>query len=169
MKILAISSSASKDSGNYYLLKAIAELVKGQHEIAVYQGLYDFELFSPQRLKNGVPENIQELKDQIKAADALFISTPEYTHNIPAVLKNLIDWCTASGEFSDKKVVAITFTPHEPRGEYAMQSLINSLKALEAKVEAQFPLYKTDVEIHDKNIELKAEQKEMMQAVLEMI
>lgn len=169
MKILAISSSASKDSGNYYLLKALAELLNKQHEVDVYQGLYDFELFSPHRLKKGVPKNIQALKDQMKAADAIFISTPEYTHNIPAVLKNLIEWCTASGEFSGKKLVAITFTPHEPRGEYAMQSLISSLKALEAKVVAQFPLYKTDVDIQDHKIELNTEKKEMMQAVLEMI
>lgn len=169
MKILAISCSASKNSGNYYLLKAIADLFKEKHELEVYQGLYEWELFTPQKLKDNIPEKVEALKQKIVAADAIIISTPEYTHNIPAVLKNLIEWCTASGEFSGKKVVAITFTPHEPRGEYAMQSLISSLKALEAKVVAQFPLYKTDVDIQDHKIVLKAEQKEMMQAVLEMV
>ncbi|MEX2379818.1 MAG: NADPH-dependent FMN reductase [Vicingaceae bacterium] len=169
MNILCISGSASPNSGNYYLLKAIANFVKEQHEVDVYQGLYEWELFTPQKLRTDIPEKIVALKQKIIAADAIFISTPEYTHNIPAVLKNLIEWCTASGEFSGKKIVAITFTPHEPRGEHAMKSLIASLKALEAKVVAQFPLYKTDVDIQDHKIELKEEQKEMLQAVFEML
>jgi NAD(P)H-dependent FMN reductase len=116
-----------------------------------------------------VPSKIKALKQKIEAADAVILATPEYTHNIPAVLKNLIDWCTASGEFSSKKVVAITFTPHEPRGEYAMNSLLPSLKALEANVVAQFPLYKTQVEIQDQKIILKPESKDMVKAALEMI
>lgn len=169
MKILCISGSASPNSGNFYLLQALAELVKEQHEVEVYQGLYEWELFTPQKLKTDIPENIEALKQKIVAADAIIISTPEYTHNIPAVLKNLIEWCTASGEFSGKKAVVITFTPHEPRGEHAMQSLLSSLKALEANVVAQFPLYKTDVDIQDHKIELKTEQKEMLQAVFEML
>lgn len=169
MNILFISASASPNSSNYFLLKGVAELLNKQHEMEVYQGLYEWELFTPQKLKSNTPKNIESLKKKIITADAIFLSTPEYTHNIPAVLKNLIEWCTASGEFSGKKVVAITFTPHEPRGEYAMNSLIASLKALEAKVVAQIPLYKTDVEIQDYKIELKAEQKEMLKAVMDMI
>lgn len=169
MNILAISASASPNSGNYYLLQALAELVKDQHKVDVYQGLYEWELFTPQKLKANIPEKIEAFKQKIIVADAIFIATPEYTHNIPAVLKNLIEWCTASGEFSGKKVVAITFTPHEPRGEHAMESLLNSLKALETKIIAQFPLYKTEVEIHDKKISLNAESKEMVKAVFELL
>ena len=169
MNLLAISASASPNSGNYYLLTAIAEFCKEEHHVELVQGLYDFDLFTPNRLKEETPQNIQRLKDKIKGADAVIISTPEYTQNIPAVLKNLIEWCTASGEFSNKKTVVITFTPHEPRGEHAMASLIASLKAMDAKVLAQFPMYKTDVEVLDHEIKLNAEQKEMMQAILEMI
>ena len=143
MKILAISGSASKNSSNFYLLKAIAGFIQEKHKTEVYQGLYDFQLFTPTNLKNGVPEKIKVLKSKISSADVLIISTPEYTRNIPAALKNLIEWCTASGEFTNKRVVAITFTPHEPRGEHAMASLLASLKTMEAKVIAQIALYKS--------------------------
>ena len=169
MNILALSGSASPNSGNYYLLEAIAEFVKEQHELTVYQGLYEFELFTPQALKNGVPENIQALKKMLTAADAVLISTPEYTHNIPAVLKNLIEWCTASGEFCGKKTIVSTFTPHEPRGEYAMESLLASLKALDAKILTQFSLYKTDVDLQDQKLVLNAESKEMLNAAVELL
>lgn len=169
MKILAISCSASHNSGNYYLLQAIAELIQEHDEVEVYQGLYDFALFSPQRLKKGIPKNIAELKSKIKTADALLLSTPEYTHNIPAVLKNLIEWCTASGEFSAKKVVAITFTPHSPRGEHAMSSLLASLKTMEANTLAQLPIYRNEVAIRDQHIELTKEQKEIVKGLIELL
>jgi NAD(P)H-dependent FMN reductase len=147
MRILAISGSASIESSNYYLLKAIQTLFIEEHEITVYDSLTEFPLFTTQRLKEGIPKVIQDFKEQLLKADAIVISTPEYTHNIPAVLKNMIEWCTHSGEFDHKRVLPITFTPHAPRGEHAMKSLLFSLNALNAQIVAQLPIYKSDVEI----------------------
>lgn len=169
MNILAISGSASEKSSNYYLLKAIKTLFKAQHNIEIYDSLSLFPLFTPQRLKDGIPEVVQEFKTQLIAADVVLISTPEYTHNIPAVLKNMIEWCTHSGEFSEKKVLPITFTPHEPRGEYAMKSLLFSLNALEANAIVQIPLYKTDVEITNELIILSEATKEVLVAAFELL
>ncbi|HLV42446.1 MAG TPA: NAD(P)H-dependent oxidoreductase [Brumimicrobium sp.] len=149
MNILAISGSASKKSSNYYLLKAIQQLLIDVHEIDIYDSLSDFPLFTPQRLKDEVPEIIQEFKELLLNADAVLISTPEYTHNIPAVLKNMIEWCTHSGEFENKSVLPITFTPYEPRGEYAMQSLLFSLNTMNARTVAKLPLYKTEVTVQN--------------------
>ena len=149
MNILAISGSASKKSSNYYLLKAIQQLLIDVHEIDIYDSLSDFPLFTPQRLKDEVPEIIQKFKELLLNADAVLISTPEYTHNIPAVLKNMIEWCTHSGEFENKSVLPITFTPYEPRGEYAMQSLLFSLNTMNARTVAKLPLYKTEVTVQN--------------------
>ena len=169
MKIVAISGSSSFKSSNYYLLKAIKTLFKDRFSIEVYEGLADFPLFSPNRLKAGIPEIVQNFKNKINGVDAVIISTPEYTHNIPAVLKNMIEWCTHSGEFTEKKVLPITFTPYEPRGEHAMQSLIFSLKALDANIIAQLPFYKNNVEIGDKIIILNDETKSIFEAVFELL
>lgn len=168
MNILAISGSASEKSSNYYLLNAIKTLFEAQHDIEIYDSLSLFPLFTPQRLKDGVPEVVQEFKTQLIAADVVLISTPEYTHNIPAVLKNMIEWCTHSGEFSDKKVLPITFTPHEPRGENAMKSLLFSLNALNAKPIVQLPIYKIDVEIKDEVILLPTDVKELVESAFEL-
>lgn len=168
MNILAISGSASCKSSNYYLLKAIQRLFKDRFSIEVYEGLADFPLFTPDRLKDGVPENIKHFKNKVVDADLVLISTPEYTHNIPAVLKNMIEWCTHSGEFSEKKVIPITFTPHAPRGKYAMESLIFSLNALNANTMVQIPFYRTEVEIHDELIVLSAEIKSLLDAALDL-
>lgn len=166
MKIFGISASASKSSSNFYLLKAIKNLCAEKDEMEVFEGLQNFELFSPARLEKGVPKKIQDFKQQIITADLIIISTPEYTHNIPAALKNMLEWCTASGEFAKKAVLPITFTPNEPRGEHAMPSLLQSLQTMKAKIETQLPLYKTDVEILDQKIELPEDVQEIVKTAI---
>ncbi|WP_313114311.1 NADPH-dependent FMN reductase [Aequorivita sediminis] len=168
MRILGISASASISSSNFYLLKAIQRLLHDKDEMQVFEGLQDFDLFSPYRLTVGIPIKILELKEKIDAAELIIVATPEYTHNIPAVLKNLMEWCTASGEFAQKKVLPITFTPYEPRGEHAMTSLLQSLQTMKAKIETQLPLYKTDVEIKENQIVLPAEIIELLNAAIDL-
>nr|WP_299205772.1 NAD(P)H-dependent oxidoreductase [uncultured Brumimicrobium sp.] len=169
MRIFAISGSASEKGSNYFLLEAMKVLFEGEHEIHIFDALADFPLFSPKRLEHEIPEIVKDFKKQVLLADAIIISTPEYTHNIPAVLKNMIEWCTHSGEFEHKPVLPITFTPHEPRGEYAMKSLLFSLNALEANVIVQIPLYKTDVEITNELIILSEATKEVLVAAFELL
>ena len=168
MNILAISGSASEKSSNFYLLKAIELLFKDRHTFTIYQALTEFPLFTPKRLEEGVPEVIQNFKQLVIDADAVVISTPEYTHNIPAVLKNMLEWCTHSGEFADKKVLPITFTPQKPRGEYAMQSLLFSLNTMNVRTTVQFPLYKTDVTVQDGLILLSEDTKELLESAFEL-
>lgn len=168
MHILGISASASTSSSNYYLLEAIKNLVSTQDEMQILEGLQEFKLFSPAQLEKGIPKNVQDFKEEVLAADLIIITTPEYTHNIPAVLKNMLEWCTASGEFAQKAVLPITFTPTEPRGKYAMISLLNSLQTMKAKIETQLPLYKTDVNVLDHQIELPQDIQEILQTAINL-
>lgn len=110
-------------------------------DVKVFDGLWELPLFSPQRETEGIPDNVRQLRETVGNAEAVIISTPEYLHNIPAVLKNALEWTTHSGELADKPVLPITFTPYEPRGEYAMRSLLESLKASKARIVTELPLY----------------------------
>lgn len=169
MKILGISGSSSPNSSNFYLLKGIQQLLVEHHQMEVYDAIHLFDLFTPQKLEKGIPDDIQLFKEKLIKADAVIISTPEYKHNIPAVLKNMIEWCTHSGEFSEKRVLPITFTPNEPRGEYAMQSLLGSLQTMKANIVTQFPLYKTDVKIEDQKISFPQETQEMLEEACKIL
>jgi chromate reductase, NAD(P)H dehydrogenase (quinone) len=74
------------------LLRAAAEAMPQgvRLEIASIRDipLYDADLEAEQ----GIPLSVQQLKDQITAADGLLIATPEYNNSMPGVLKNAIDW-----------------------------------------------------------------------------
>ena len=43
-----------------------------------------------------MPEIVAKLQENIRAADGIIISTPEYNFSIPGVLKNATDWLSRS-------------------------------------------------------------------------
>jgi len=144
MQVLTISGSARVDSSNIKLLNAIA-LLSPQFHFHHYQKLYQLPLFLADDDKAPFAKTVLTWRNEVKQADALIIATPEYLHGIPALLKNALEWLSSSGELFEKPVLPITFTPHPPRGEKAMQALLNTLDALKARVVGQLDLYKNDV------------------------
>ena len=66
--------------------------------------LYDGDLEDAE----GIPPGVRTLADQIKAADAIVIATPEYNKALPGVLKNALDWVSrVPGSAMQGKPVAI--------------------------------------------------------------
>lgn len=155
MKILTICGSSGKASSNKQFLKLLPTILL-EHEFKHIENLPDFPLFTTEKNQDP-PANILFYKEEIKSADLVIISTPEYLHNIPAVLKNVFEWVSSSGEFYEKKVLAITYTPHPPRGENAMQSMVKSLLALKASIVAELTLFQTELKITKEN-QLKGEE-----------
>ncbi|MEM6317438.1 MAG: NADPH-dependent FMN reductase [Bacteroidota bacterium] len=144
MKILTVSGSTRIDSTNIRLLNALPTLMPARN-FQHYDSLAALPLFQAESDKYPWPEAVLLWRKAVADADALIISTPEYIHNMPALLKNALEWLTSSGELAQKRVLPITFTPHEPRGERAMQSLLWSLQALDARIVAQLPLFQNEV------------------------
>ena len=89
-KLLGISGALRKASTNTQLLQNAADLFDADsYTLAdLNLPLYDGDLEE----SDGIPATVQTLADQIAAADAVIISTPEYNSAIPGVLKNALDW-----------------------------------------------------------------------------
>lgn len=90
MRILAISGSLRRDSHNSALLRAAAELLPPGVELVIHDGLKEIPGYDADELER--PAAAQRLWEEIEAADGVLISTPEYNHSIPGVLKNALDW-----------------------------------------------------------------------------
>lgn len=167
--VLAISGSASSPSSNARLLEAIGASFpeKGLRPDTL---LRELPLYGPHLDKAPLPAVVEQWRAQAAEVRAVIITTPEYLHNIPAVLKNGLEWLKTSGEFFGKAVLPITFTPHPPRGEHAMESLRKSLQALEARIVVELPLYQNAL---SKNPAggwiLEGEVHEWLEAALEML
>jgi chromate reductase len=93
VRILGISGSLRRDSHNTALLRAAAELLPPGVEFELFEHLRDIPPYDQDEEDAGhhAPA-LEELKQAIARADAVLISTPEYNHSIPGVLKNALDW-----------------------------------------------------------------------------
>ncbi len=58
----------------------------------------DIPLYNEDVRAEGYPPSAQRLREQIRAADALLLVTPEYNYSMPGVFKNAIDWASRPPE-----------------------------------------------------------------------
>ena len=104
MKILAISGSLRAASKNTSLLRALAAL---DPSIALYERIGELPHFNSDVDDAGAPQSVLDYREQLREADLIVISSPEYAHGVPGVMKNALDWVVGSGELMEKPVVLI--------------------------------------------------------------
>jgi chromate reductase len=98
MRILGIAGSVRRGSHNRRLIRAAGDSLPSGVELVEWEGLAALPIFD-EDLESDPPASVQDLLDEIEAADALLIATPEYNASVPGGLKNALDW--ASRPFPD--------------------------------------------------------------------
>jgi chromate reductase len=92
VKILGIAGSLRKASWNRGALRAAQKLCPEGAKIEIFE-LDGIPAFNQDEEKNP-PQKVVELKQRVRAADAILLVTPEYNYGMPGVLKNAIDWAS---------------------------------------------------------------------------
>ena len=121
--LLGISGALRKDSTNTKLIRYAARVFGPE---TFLEGDLNLPLFNADLEKSeGIPEGVQKLSDQIKQADAVIISTPEYNKALSGVLKNALDWVsrTEGNPWRDKPVAIMSAAAGRAGGERAQYSL----------------------------------------------
>ena len=120
--LLGISGTLRKASTNTQLIRNAADIFNADSFTLADLNLplYDADIEA-----QGIPAAVQLLADQIKAADAVIISTPEYNKSISGVLKNALDWIsrTEGNVWKDKPVAILSATAGRSGGERAQSAL----------------------------------------------
>lgn len=133
INVLGISGSLRGNSFNTAALRAARLFCPDGMTVEQF----DLDLIPPYnedvKLK-GFPQPVQELREKIRAADALLIATPEYNYSIPGVLKNAIDWASRPPEqpFDGKAVAVMSASQGAFGGVRAQHHLRQSLVFLNA-------------------------------------
>lgn len=91
VKILGISGSLRKGSYNSATLHAAIELAPPDVQIEIGD-ISQFPLYNADVQAQGIPEAVQKLGAQMRAADGVLLVTPEYNYSVSGVMKNAIDW-----------------------------------------------------------------------------
>lgn len=106
MKLIGIVGTNSARSTNRKLLQFIQTHFSEQATIELVE-IKDIPAFNEPSDRKA-PELVKALSDKIIAADGVIISTPEYDHSIPAVLKSVLEWLSYTTQPLIDKPVLIT-------------------------------------------------------------
>lgn len=90
VKILGIAGSLRKQSFNRAALRAAQKQLPTGAILTTFE-LDDIPLFNQDKEKE-LPLAVAQMKQAIRAADAILFATAEYNYSISGVLKNAIDW-----------------------------------------------------------------------------
>ncbi|HET7411384.1 MAG TPA: NADPH-dependent FMN reductase [Pararhizobium sp.] len=131
MNILALSGSLRAASTNMALLEAVSASAPEGMAVALYRGLGDLPIFSPDREGEARPAAVLDLAARVEACDGIVIACPEYAHGIPGGLKNALDWLVSGFEIPGKPVM-IAHSSH--RGEFVLQALREVLKTMSVRL-----------------------------------
>jgi NAD(P)H-dependent FMN reductase len=141
MRILGISGSLQRESGNAKLLQVAANALPAGVALEIYDGLRHLPQFDPDIEKDGeAPATVVALRQAIAECDALLIASPEYGHSLPGSLKNAIDWLIGSGELEGKLVAITAAVPAKERGQRGLQALRDTLGAVSASIVGGEPI-----------------------------
>lgn len=145
-QLIAISGSLRRGSYNTALAHALGARAPQGCEVEVVTPagipLYDGDLEAEQ----GVPSEVESLKDRVAAADGLILVTPEYNQGVPGVMKNTIDWLSRPPAdigrvFGDRAVALCGATPGGAGTRSAQYALLPTLRTLGTRVWSGKMLY----------------------------
>jgi chromate reductase, NAD(P)H dehydrogenase (quinone) len=131
IRVLAISGSLRRSSSNTALVGAAARLAPDAVDVSIYEELAQLPPFNPDLDSDQASVTVTRFRAQLQACDAVLISSPEYAHGVPGVLKNALDWVVGTGELVDKPIAVINASR---RATHAWGSLKETLTVMSARV-----------------------------------
>ena len=138
MRVLGISGSLRRDSYNTQLLRHAGELFEDEGaEFELCEGLKDVPPYDEDDDVEDAPEAVSRLREAVRAADAVFFTTPEYNSSIPGALKNALDWVSrpySTNPMRNKPVAVIGASAGMFGAVWAQAELRKVLGAMGARV-----------------------------------
>jgi chromate reductase, NAD(P)H dehydrogenase (quinone) len=119
LQILLISGSLRYGSTNTAVLRTAGLLAPEGVETVLYGGMGQLPYFNPDDDREGEPVDpaVGALREQVAAADALLLCTPEYAGALPGALKNLLEGTVGDAGTYRKPVAWINASgPAAPTG-----------------------------------------------------
>ena len=113
-RVLLVSGSLRARSTNTAVLRTAQQVAPRGMVAVLYGGLADLPHFNPDDDADPLPPAVTTLRAEIRRADAVVFSTPEYAGALPGSFKNLLDWTIGddrAGSIYEKPVAWINPSP----------------------------------------------------------
>ncbi len=171
MRVLGISGSLRRDSLNTALLRAATERLPAGAEPVAFERLPEIPPYDADVEQGGpAPEAVEELREAMRAADAVLIATPEYNHSIPGALKNALDWTSrpaGQSALNGTPVAAIGASTGMFGAVWSQAELRRVLGAMGGRViDAELPVARAHELLEGDRLELAPEQSEQLDELM---
>lgn len=166
IKLIAFAGSARRMALNKKLARIAAQNAQSQGVEASFIDLANFPIplyNADLAIEGSMPENLKQLKDLIRAHDAIFIASPEYNANVSPLLKNTIDWLShqfdgeenARNMFKNRiwGIASVSSSPLS--GVRGLMALRQTLSSLSAIIVGEQTMIKCGQDAFDTNEQLK--------------
>ena len=113
-RVLLISGSLRRRSTNTAVLRTAQVVAPERVAPTLYESLADLPHFNPDDDAFPLHPAVAALRTQVRVADAVLFSTPEYAGALPGSFKNLLDWTIGdddAGSIYEKSVAWINTSP----------------------------------------------------------
>ena len=134
VRVVGISGSLRRASFSTSLLKVLAEKAAPAIEIQVVT-LEDIPLYNEDLDQAPEIPSVAAFKKLIAESDGVLITTPEYNHGVPGVLKNALDWASRpvfESCFKNKPVTIFSSSKAFTGGVRAQYQLREALISMQA-------------------------------------
>ena len=128
IRVLAISGSLRAASINTAVLTAAAAVAPAGIAVMPFARLGEFPLFNPDA-EYPLPPPVQAFREQLNAADAVLIASPEYAHGVTGVIKNALDWVVGCEAFVYKPTAVLNASPRAVHADAALKETLSVMSA----------------------------------------
>ena len=131
IRLLALCGSLRIESQNRRALLAACEWTPGNCQIALWDGLADLPMFSPDLDSEGAPApaEVEAFRREVGAAHGLLIACPEYAHGVPGAFKNALDWLVADTAFPGKPIALLNVAPRAVHAQAQLREILTTMSA----------------------------------------
>lgn len=129
-RVLALCGSLRGKSSNRVLLDAAVELAPSPMRIVRFDRLGQLPLFNPDLDVLDPVATVAALRREMAAAEGLMVSSPEYAHGVPGVLKNALDWLVSGIEIVGMPVLLLNASSVAVHAQAALRETLTTMAAV---------------------------------------
>ncbi len=129
VRILGISGSLRAASTNTRLLTAALQLAPAEMAMSLSSSLGELPPFKPDVDVSRVPA-VERWAREMRAAEGIVVSTPEYAGGYPGALKNAFDWLVATDAFVAKPFMLLNASARSIRAQQTLVTVLQTMSGV---------------------------------------
>jgi len=130
MRILGLCGSLRSQSSNRSLLEAGKICAREICDFNLYTEVAELPHFNPDQDFTDF-EAVVRLADQVRAADAIVVSSPEYARGIPGAFKNALDWLVGTDAFVEKPYALWSASTRSMHADECLRGVLDTMSGVE--------------------------------------